>query len=138
MQRTKPYLKVAAIVSAVTLAGTFVAYRAGAVPNPFAAEPQPEAPPPEAQIASEQPASTDPKPPAVMHGSKWGPAFLPADPNPTTVTPVPPGGEQSPVFMAGSKSFRPVMPRPQPGTGAQSASPPPTTSGSNPPAPPRP
>ena len=102
MERARPYLKVAAVVSAVTLVGALVAYRAGAFAMPIPVETQPEPQPAAApEPAPEQPVTTtDQLNPAIMYGSKSAPAF----PGVTTGLTPPSGTQSPPVFMGGSKS----------------------------------
>ena len=113
MERARPYLKVAAVVSAVALVGALVAYRAGAFSESVPADPQPELQPATApQTAPEQPITGTPQtPPAFMFGSKSAPTFtsgLPATTGDTAgVTPVPSTGQSPPVFLGGSKSLSP-------------------------------
>jgi hypothetical protein len=100
MQRAKPFLQGAAVASALILAGGFVAYRAGAFDRVVLVEVQPE---PAAN-------GTDPASAAYLSGSKSSFVFVgdqakpPAEPPMPQVTPV-----ISPTFMAGSKSFIPVI-----------------------------
>jgi hypothetical protein len=132
MERVRPYLKVAAVASAVALVGAFVAYRAGAFSKPAhpesQSEPQPVAGP---QTAPELPTTTtDQQHPAFMYGSKSAPAFVPVPPSPTPgaapAPPAPNSGQPSPVFLGGSKSAE-IIRFPEPGSGSQ-----------QPPAPPKP
>lgn len=99
MDRAKPYLQVAAAVSAVLLVGLFVAYRAGAFDRPTA-------PPVEPQ-AGETPNSPEGQPPAsYLSGSKSTfvfPAGQVAPPPEPVLTQIPPGSK--PTFMGGSKSI---------------------------------
>lgn len=96
MSHPKPYLKVAAVVSAVLLVGAFVSYRAGVFQRPAPAEPPtPDVTPVAAE--PQTPSDADQQQ-AFMYGSKSAPAFGPPSPAP------PP--EKPPEFMAGSKSFR--------------------------------
>jgi hypothetical protein len=105
MERAKPYLKGAAVLSTVALMGAFVAYRAGAFqldlqtdapPAPEVAAPAgapsaaPSEVPPLPVIPSVAPAD-DSKPPAIMPGSKsLGPlGVVRTDPQPNTVSPLP-------------------------------------------------
>ncbi|QJW96061.1 hypothetical protein [Frigoriglobus tundricola] len=112
MDRAKPYLKVAALLSAVALVGALVAYRAGAfstpVPSEAPGDPQPTAVP---RPTAEQLAPTPDPHPALMYGSKSAPAFLPGEsaqalgavPGPVPVTPTSP--DKPPTFIGGSKSI---------------------------------
>lgn len=110
MERARPYLKVAALLSTVALVGAFVAYHAGA----FAQPPAPEAPAEPQPTTGPQPSAESPAPPldphpAFMYGSKSAPAFLPVEPvqapgsGPVPVTPISP--DKSPTFLGGSKSM---------------------------------
>lgn len=118
MNRAAPYLKAAAVVSTVTLMGAFVAYRAGAFPNPLSAEapPQPEAIPAAApQTATEPPTVIVLGDSAFMYGSKSAPAFTPAQPGTTLVLhpaqqPAPTPEGKPPTFMGGSKYITIVPP----------------------------
>jgi len=110
MERARPYLRVAALLSAVALVGALVAYRAGAfstpVPSEARGEPQPATDP---QTAAEPPATTPDPHPAFMYGSKSAPAFLPGGTaqtpgtDPVQLTPVPP--DKTSTFIGGSKSI---------------------------------
>jgi hypothetical protein len=133
MERAKPYLKVAAVVSSVALVGALVAYRAGAFSKP-APEQQPAAAPP--AVPETPPAGSESREltpaelnAAIMYGSKSAPAFYPVPAGSTTGGPpntqaaVPSGGPKPPTFMGGSKSFEvfqsppgvlPAPPQPQP------------------------
>ncbi len=129
MKRAAPYLQAAAVASAVTLMGAFVAYRAGAFPNPFASpSPQPETIPAAApQTESEQPLVIDIHDPAIMYSSKSAPAFTSAQPTPASGTapgqqPAPTPESKPPTFMGGSKYITIVPPN-----GQAVAPPPPTT-----------
>ena len=129
MERARPYLKVAAVVSSVCLVAAFVAYRAGAFDSP-----PPPAPPlaPEAQPAT-TPAPANPDSLIFMAGSKStfvydGNAlkeFEKLTTNPPDLA-APATGTQSapakPVFLGGSKSLTPLF-RPEP---AEKSSPPAT------------
>jgi hypothetical protein len=100
MERARPYLKVAALVTAVGLGGAFVAYRAGAfaAASPVEAQSGPPlilAPETDAQQPTPNPSQL---PPAVMFGSKSAPAFTPAQPAPASP-------DKPSVFMAPSKSI---------------------------------
>jgi hypothetical protein len=138
MERGKPYLKVAAVLSSVALVGAFVAYRAGAFDKP-APQPDPQLAAPSAGAG--EPVITPSDGPersvtltpeelkqAIMYGSKSAPAFVPTQPSmqpnssgsllPPQLTPVQPaapsGNQKPPVFMGGSKSAEifPVPPAP--------------------------
>ena len=131
MDRTKPYLKAAAVTSAVVLGGLFVAYHAGAFAKPASPENPPELPPAaDAQTADAPPATPSDPHPAFMYGSKSAPAFLPGTPAqapspgtaPVPGTPNSPG--QSPTFMSGSKSII-FSPAGQPPSGLIPVTPPP-------------
>jgi hypothetical protein len=127
MERARPYLKAAAVVSAVLLGGAFVAYRAGA----FAASAPVETQAEQQQITG--PSATTESPHKFMLGSKSAPAFTP----PSSGTSEPPkplapltGLVPPSVLMGGSKSIQlfpasrlglepgappvPVMPPPAP------------------------
>jgi hypothetical protein len=103
MERARPYLKVAAVVSAVALVGSHIAYRAGAFSTPIPTESQPEPPT----------ANPPQPPPASMFGSKSVPAVTPGQtnstanapfvPQPAPVAPAP--HDKPPTFLSGSKSF---------------------------------
>ncbi len=133
MEQSKPYLKVASVVSAVLLVGAFVSYRAGAFerftkpesqPAVAAPTPDPEAPP---VLSVEQ------SPQTFMYSSKSAPAFTPEAPahpagSPPTYlggskyivvapTPADPPKPNPPPFLGGSKSktiFSPDQPKPVP------------------------
>ncbi len=117
MNRARPYLKAAAVVSTVALMGAFVAYRAGAFPNPFPADaqPQPEAPPAATPQTASEPPAPDAGHSAFMYGSKSAPAFAPAQPTPVPGTtpaqqPTPTLEGKPPTFMGGSKFITIVSP----------------------------
>jgi hypothetical protein len=141
MQRARPYLKVAAVVSSACLVAAFVAYRAGAFDSPPTPALEPEA----------QPEIQPPVPPypanltehVFMSGSKstfvYDESALKAlemlTANSSTVQTVPPTGTQStppakPVFLGGSKSLAPIFGPSTTGPGSAEKS--------SPPAPPAP
>ncbi len=98
MERKSPYLKIAAVVSAVLLVGAFVSYRAGAFQRPAPPEPQPE---PAAPTDTEpRPTPSADQPQHFLYSSKSAPAFTPASP-PPTVNPPAPGNP--PAYMGSSK-----------------------------------
>jgi hypothetical protein len=115
MERARPYLKVAALVTAVGLGGAFVAYRAGAFATASPVEAQPGQPlilAPETE-AEQPPPNSLQLPPAVMFGSKSAPAFTPAQPGPGAqpqAQPAPASPEKPPTFMPGSKSIGNLFP----------------------------
>ena len=78
MERARPYLKVAAVVSAVALVGALVAYRAGAFSESVSAEPQPE---PQPAAAPQTAPAPQPEPNTgqfiIMGGSKSDASFYP-------------------------------------------------------------
>ena len=131
MERSRPYLKVAAVLSSVCLVGAFVAYRAGAFDSPPPPAPPSTEMPPETQPAA-VPAPASPANPdslIFMAGSKstfvYDESALKALDKLTaggsTVQTVPATGTQStpanPVFLGGSKSLTRLFP-PATGPGA--------------------
>jgi hypothetical protein len=111
MDRARPYLKVAAFVPAIVLVGGFVGARAGVFVIPSFPIFSKDVPQPEAQPQPDPVAATQ-QPPAVQ--------TLPDD---------------HPIFMSGSKSFRPVIALPQ-GSSPQTVPPtaPNSAPGATPPA----
>jgi hypothetical protein len=131
MERAKPYLKVAAVVSAVCLVGAFVAYRAGAFdgPPPPAPPPAPETQPAPGPVPPPAPTPETPTSPTFMLGSKSAYVY---DENAlkaltqSTQT----GSPANPVFMGGSKYIAPIFGPSTTGPGSAEKS--------RPPAPPAP
>ena len=117
MERRQPYLKVAAVVSAVLLVGCFVAYRAGAFHRPAEPAPQPEQ---QSEGATQPAPNAAPPSRAIMYSSKSAEVFIPGSevtpegaPPAVPATPATPPAPQ-PVFLGGSKSDASFVP-PRPG-----------------------
>jgi hypothetical protein len=125
MERRKKILQGAAVVSALVLVGSFVAYSAGAFTLTRPAQPQPE---PDPQPGAVQQPDSQPEPgkaPVYMSGSKYivltpPPAGTPAADSSNAAVP--------PAILYGSKSAPIVtLPPPNPGrpAGPGPTSPPP-------------
>ena len=118
MDRRKAFLKGAAVVSALVLVGSFVAYRAGAFTKPPEPLPQPE---PEATVAPQQPPpgaieGTSNEDLIFLAGSKSSDIVRPPKPTPPQPAPATPTPQPPSVFMGGSKwgAIVPTTPTPNP------------------------
>jgi hypothetical protein len=132
MKPSKLFLKIAAVVVAVGLGGTLIAYRAGAFQRSAPPAPQPEPQPIATQPSPEPQSVSDPK--WIMYGSKSAPAFIPEGTGVVPPTPPPPQpppsttqpAQNPPTLLGGSKSKAVIGPSdlPMPTTSNAQATPP--------------